>query len=66
MTIHIKLQTILRTNRPTVAKNKVPRNGFVPLVLGKLSHRATVMSRSGKVIQGPGFLKICIHHIMVA
>jgi len=31
MTIHIKLQTILRTNRPTVATNKVTCNGFVPL-----------------------------------
>jgi len=59
MTIHIKLQTILRTNRPTVAKNKVPCNGFVPLPMSlfhqvwwKFTDRCIMMMMMMMMISG--------------
>ena len=59
MTIHIKLQTILRTNRPTVAKNKVPCNGFDPLpvslfhqVWWKFTDRCIMMMMMMMMISG--------------
>jgi len=59
MTIHIKLQTILRTTRPTVAKNKVPCNGFDPLpvslfhqVWWKFTDRCIMMMMMMMMISG--------------